>query len=172
VLPWIIVAAGLGLAALVAALGQQQLATVLRTLRGGSADDFFRLAERQIDYRARVVRSMDASDAGPLDLLLGPPMPTPAFVHGTTKDLAMPGVYSCLYNVLGFPAGVVPCGSVQAGEESDRPASADLAQKAAARTEAGSAGLPLAVQVAARPWCEHLALAAMRVIEGEPAQRT
>ena len=38
-------------------------------------------------------------------------------------------------------------------------------QRAAAATEAGSVGLPLAVQVAARPWREHEALAAMRTIE-------
>ncbi|HEY7122549.1 MAG TPA: hypothetical protein VH540_01240 [Ktedonobacterales bacterium] len=31
--------------------------------------------------------------------------------------------------------------------------------------ELGSAGLPVGVQVVARPWREHVALAAMRIIE-------
>jgi fatty acid amide hydrolase len=120
---------------------------------------------RQIDYRERFLQAMDRSDAGPLDLLIGPPVATPPFTHGATKDLGLPGIYSSLYNVLGFPAGVVPVTKVRAGEESDRIESSDMAEKAAAKVEAGSAGLPLAAQVVARPWCEHHALAAMAVIE-------
>lgn len=60
---------------------------------------------------------------------------------------------------------MVPCGRVRVGEESHRAAGKDIAERAAAASEAGSAGLPLAVQVAARPWREHEALAAMRAIE-------
>jgi len=153
------------LIALARIFGQGHLAAVLQSLRSGNVDDYWRLCERQIDYRTRFAKMMDASDAGALDLLLGPPVATPAFTHGATKDMGLPGIYTTLYNVLGYPAGVVPVSRVQAGEESDRPASSDMAEKAAARVEAGSAGLPLAVQVAARPWCEHQALAAMAAIE-------
>jgi fatty acid amide hydrolase len=153
------------LAALARGLGQRHLAGVIDSLGELSVDALWQLCERQIDYRERFARAMDRCDAGPLDLLIGPPVATSAFVHGATKDLGLPGIYSLLYNVLGYPAGVVPVGKVRAGEESDRPASKDMAERAAARTEAGSAGLPLAVQVAARPWHEHQALAAMAVIE-------
>jgi len=154
-----------GLASLVRSLGQRHLSAVLDGVGGRSIDELFQLVERQADYRQRFERAMDTSDAGPLDLLIGPPVATPAFLHGATKDLGLPGIYSLLYNVLGFPAGVVPVSQVKAGEESDRPASKDLAEKAAAKGEAGSAGLPLAVQVAARPWADHQVLAAMRVVE-------
>jgi fatty acid amide hydrolase len=153
------------LAALVRALGQRHLGALIDSIGERSVDGLWQLCERQIDYRDRFAQAMDTSDAGRLDLLLGPPVATPAFLHGATKDLGLPGIYTSLYNVLGYPAGVVPVGKVRTGEESDRPASKDMAEKAAARSEAGSAGLPLAVQVVARPWCEHQALAAMHVIE-------
>ena len=38
-------------------------------------------------------------------------------------------------------------------------------EQAALKVELGSAGLPVGVQVVARPWREHVALAAMRAIE-------
>jgi fatty acid amide hydrolase len=150
---------------LAGAAGQRHLSALLAAAGERSADALWQLAERQIDYRLRFAQAMDKSDAGPLDLLISPPAATPAFTHGATKDLGLPGVYTSLYNVLGFPAGVVPMTQVRAGEESDRPVSKDLAEKAAAKVEAGSAGLPLGVQVAGRPWAEHQVLAAMRVIE-------
>jgi len=54
---------------------------------------------------------------------------------------------------------------VRAGEESDRTASRDIVDQVARETERGSAGLPIAVQVIARPWRDHVALAAMMTIE-------
>jgi fatty acid amide hydrolase len=59
----------------------------------------------------------------------------------------------------------VPVSTVRPGEEQPRKASRDAAQRAARRAEEGSAGLPLTAQVVARPWREHVALAAMRAIE-------
>ena len=91
------------LIALARIFGQGHLAAVLQSLRGGNVDDYWRLCERQIDYRTRFAKMMDASDAGALDLLLGPPVATPAFTHGATKDMGLPGIYTTLYNVLGYP---------------------------------------------------------------------
>jgi len=54
---------------------------------------------------------------------------------------------------------------VRAGEELGRKPSRDLVQQSAYTVEQGSAGLPIGVQVVARPWREHVALAAMRAIE-------
>ena len=79
----------------------------------------------------------------------------------------MPGAYAPLANVSGFPAGVVPVTRVRANEESDRPSSVDWLDGVARETERGSAGLPIAVQVIARPWRDHVALAAMARIEAD-----
>lgn len=154
-----------GLAALAGAAGQKHLSALLRVFGRRSVDEYWQLCERQIDHGARFTAALDGHVAGPIHLLLGPVAATPAFTHGATKDLGVPGVYTTLFNVLGWPAGVVPWGRVRAGEESDRNPGRDLAERAAARVEAGSAGLPLAVQVAARPWREHEALAAMLALE-------
>jgi len=108
---------------------------------------------------------MDQAEGGPLDLIVGPACALPAFRHGTTKDLGLAGVNTAQYNLLGYPAGVVPVTRVRAGEEGERASSGDIVEKLARECESGSAGLPIGVQVAARPWQEHLALAAMRVIE-------
>jgi fatty acid amide hydrolase len=77
----------------------------------------------------------------------------------------MPGAYAPLANVSGFPAGIVPVTRVRPDEESDRPASRDQVDRVAREAERGSAGLPIAVQVIARPWRDHIALAAMAKIE-------
>lgn len=146
-------------------LGQAHLAALVRSLGEVSVDEYWQQCERQADYRARFTATMDASEIGALDLLIGPVVATPAFTHGATAKLGVPGIYTTLYNVLGWPAGVVPVSRVKEGEESDRPAQRDRAERAAAQVEAGSAGLPLAVQVAARPWHEHQSLAAMAAIE-------
>lgn len=107
---------------------------------------------------------MNNAECGPLDALLGPFTALPAFTHGAAKDLGVPGIYTSLYNVTGHPAGVVTVTRVRAGEESGRPDSRDLVEKAARKVEAGSAGLPVGVQVIARHWREEVALALMNAI--------
>jgi fatty acid amide hydrolase len=79
--------------------------------------------------------------------------------------LATVGAYACLYNLLGYPAGVVPVSRVRPDEEVGRSATRDVVEKVALQVERGSAGLPVGVQVVARPWREHVALAAMAAIE-------
>ena len=123
-------------------------------------DHYFQLVEAAIDYRQRFLDAF----AG-FDVVVSPATALPAFRHGAAEELVLGGAYTCLYNVLGWPAGVVPVTRVRAGEESDRPASKDAMDRAARETERGSAGLPIGVQVAARPWREDLVLAALRAIE-------
>ncbi len=124
-------------------------------------DHYWSLVEAVLDYRAEAERAFAGHD-----VLVGPPNPLPAFRHGAAEELVLAGAYSCLHNVLGWPAGVVPVTRVAAGEESDRPSSRDPMERAARETERGSVGLPVGVQVAAAPWREDLALAAMRAIVG------
>jgi fatty acid amide hydrolase len=59
----------------------------------------------------------------------------------------------------------VPVTRVRSGEESERKATRDAVERTARESERGSAGLPIAVQVIARPWRDHVALAAMMTIE-------
>ncbi|WP_019139762.1 amidase [Noviherbaspirillum massiliense] len=145
--------------------GQHGLAGGLQAFGHGDTAHYWKLVEAQIDYQERFRAALDQDEGGPFDLILCPAMSLPAWKHGAARDLTLGGAYSILYNLLGYPAGVVPVTRVRANEESDRPASADLVQRAARKTEEGSAGLPVGVQVVARPWREHVALAAMQEIE-------
>jgi amidase len=78
------------------------------------------------------------------DVILSPACATPALPHGTsTEDRNFRGFsYTMSYNLTGWPAAVVRCGE-------------------------SASGLPIGVQIAARPWREDVALAVARRLEQE-----
>ena len=94
-------------------------------------------------YRRTFARALDAQA---LDAVICPAYPVPAVPHGTSGDVILGQSYASLWNLLGYPAGVVPVAAVAAAE--DR------------RT----AGLPVGAQVAARKWREDVVLGLMRAI--------
>lgn len=143
-------------------LGQPTLGSFLSHFGFGKVSEHWTLVEAQMDYQTRFAASLESNG---IDVLLCPPCALPAFTHGASHDLGVAGGYGALWNLLGYPTGVVPVSRVRAGEEVGRKPSRDLVEKAALRVEEGSAGLPVGVQVVARPWREHLVLAAMQAIE-------
>lgn len=88
-----------------------------------------------------------------------------ALAHDMVATHRSGGASACLYNLLGFPAGVVPVTRVREDECDARPETRDAVQRVAREVDRGSAGLPVGVQVVARPWMEHIALAAMAQVE-------
>lgn len=146
---------------LLAVTGRRRVRTAIRNFGPYDTAAYWRRVEALLDYRARVLAAL-----GDLDAVLSPSAPLPALRHGATAEVSAMGAYLCVYNVLGWPAGVVPWTRVRAGEESDRRPSKDPCFVAARQAETGSAGLPIGVQVAARPWRDHVALAVMAALEG------
>ena len=146
--------------------GRQRMRSVARNFGPYDTASYWRRVEALLDYRERVLAAL-----GELDVILSPASPLPPLRHGAAAEVSLMGTYMSLYNVLGWPAGVVPWTRVRAGEESDRPASKDPCFVAARATEDGAAGLPIAVQVAARPWRDHVALAVMAALEREAKTR-
>lgn len=128
--------------------------------RAISMTEYGRLVERQAAYRRRFLAALDAAR---LDALVCPPCGLPAVTHRCQYG-GLATSYTLLFNVVGMPAGVVAATRVRPGEESDRPA-ADRVSREARAVEAGSAGLPAGVQVAARPWREDVALAVLAALE-------
>jgi fatty acid amide hydrolase len=155
-------------AKLTGALGQKTLAATALSLGDGTAHGYWRTVEAQVDYQDEWRRALDR-DA--IDVVLYPAYGVPAVLHGANNNLPTTGSYALLAPVLGYPTGVVPVTRVRAGEESDRPASKDAAERTARASEEGSAGLPIGVQVMARPWREDVALAAMAAVEAAARQR-
>lgn len=153
-----------------AALGQAKFARRLDNV-GFSAEDVRRFAAEAEAYRRAFAAAMDGADGGPLDIVLGPVCFSPAWPHGASRELVTGGAYCVLYNLLGYPAGVVPVTRVRPDEAVARPRSLDVVEMAARAVDIGSAGLPVGVQVAARPWQEHIALAAMKVIQDGARRR-
>jgi fatty acid amide hydrolase len=139
---------------------RERTRAIVRQIGSFDTASYWRRVEAVIDYRERALASL-----GELDIVVSPVCALPALRHGATAEVGGVGIYTSLYKVLGWPAGVVPWTRVRAGEESDRPASKDPCYVTARETERGAAGLPIGVQVAARPWRDHVVLAAMAALE-------
>jgi len=141
------------------------IARIARNHGRRTAGEYWDLVERIAEYRDAFGLALDTAPGGKLDVILCPPSPLPAFRHGAALELATMGSYTPLFNVLGYPAGVVPWTRVHADESEGRPAARDKAVQAARDAELESAGLPIGVQVAARPWREDSVLAVMAALE-------
>jgi fatty acid amide hydrolase len=150
---------------LLRAVGQRGLADLTRAFGRKDALHYFELVEAQMAYQRQFAHALDADEGGPFDVIVCPSAPVPAIRNGESRFIATAGGYNVLYNVLGYPAGVLPVTRVRPGEDTPRRRSLDLMQRAARNAEIGSVGLPIGVQVVARPWREHVALAAMLAIE-------
>jgi fatty acid amide hydrolase len=155
-----------------AATGQRNTRQVLRAFGHRDTLHYWQLVEAQMDYQRRFLDALDQDEGGPFDVIICPACALAAFPHGASADLLAGGGYATLYNVLGYPAGVVPLTRVQPGEESARKRSLDRMERVARAAEEGSAGLPVGVQVVARPWREHVALAAMSAIQAAARLRS
>ncbi|XP_069835463.1 vitamin D3 hydroxylase-associated protein-like isoform X2 [Dendropsophus ebraccatus] len=103
-----------------------------------------------------------------LDVVLCP-MLGPAFNVGYYARVLTPNSYTMLYNILNFPAGVVPVGSVTEDDEEKlkhyRGYSNDPWDKLFIEAVADGVGLPLSVQCAALPYQDELCLRLMKEVE-------
>jgi fatty acid amide hydrolase len=141
--------------------GQRRLSRFLRALGEKPVSELWRITAELRAYRFEFLRAMD--EAG-IDVLLCPAHATAALPHGMSKDFVLAGSTSILFNVLQMPAGVVPVARVRPTETRRKPGR-DLLERRAAKVDAASAGLPVGVQVVARPWREDVVLAVMAAIE-------
>ncbi len=144
------------------ALGQRSTAQLLGWIGSLSADRYWQLSAARAAYAQQFFDMWSARDLG---VMICPPHALPALRHGSMEHLVTAASYCYWANLLGVPAGVVPATRVRADEQSDRPLSRDLVLRAARAVEVASSGLPVGVQVAARPWREDVALAVMAALE-------
>ena len=90
--------------------------------------------------RADTVRSALLRWMRPFDLVVSPVLPSPAVHHGETRTAAYGDTYSEIHNLTGWPAATVRAGT-------------------------SPEGLPIGVQLVAKPWREDVALAAAGIVE-------
>uniref|UniRef100_A0A8C7CFC3 Fatty-acid amide hydrolase 1 n=1 Tax=Oncorhynchus kisutch TaxID=8019 RepID=A0A8C7CFC3_ONCKI len=103
-----------------------------------------------------------------LDVLLCP-MVGPAYIHNYPGQLTSTLTYTIIYNLLNFPAGVVPVSTVTAEDEEElrhyKGNYGDLWDKLYKKAVTDGEGLPVAVQCVALPWQDELCLRFMREVE-------
>ncbi|XP_069835457.1 vitamin D3 hydroxylase-associated protein-like [Dendropsophus ebraccatus] len=103
-----------------------------------------------------------------LDVVLCPVL-GPAFNIGYYGRLLAPISYTMLYNIVQFPAGVVPVGSVTADDEEKlkhhRGYSNNPWDKLFREAVADGVGLPLSIQCVALPYQDELCLRLMKEVE-------
>ncbi|CAH8616322.1 unnamed protein product [Dicrocoelium dendriticum] len=112
-------------------------------------------------------------DADNFDVLICPVWATPAFTRGTSIFYTSPlAVYCLLYNLLDYPAGVVPMGTVTAADVREASilteefkTSGDAFHEKVMQLQCDTEGLPLSVQIVARPFREELVLRVMKQLE-------
>lgn len=148
-------------ARLLRALGEGRIADAFEAGGRRSVRELWRLAAR----RSALAASEWArwADAG-LDAVLCPAGAGPAPQADAPGELSLTFSYYGRYNLVGAPAGVVPATRVRP-EEAAAPGGADRVERALARARRGSEGLPVGVQVVARPWREDVLLAVMGAVE-------
>lgn len=105
-----------------------------------------------------------------IDLLIGPATPAPALLKESPASLAfLQAGYTTIFNIVNYPAGVVPFGQVTQDDvklaAEVNAASQSLNAQLLAQQKTAE-GLPLAVQVVAKPWADELALRVMQELEG------
>jgi Asp-tRNA(Asn)/Glu-tRNA(Gln) amidotransferase A subunit family amidase len=120
------------------------------------------LAAELAAYRAAFARALDRAG---VDALVGPVHAVPAVPHGMSAAVVAGQSYASLYNLVGLPAGVVPVTRVRA-READAGRTGGRQAAAVRRVTAGSEGLPVAVQIAARPGRDDLVLSLLERISG------
>ncbi|CAM9236267.1 unnamed protein product [Phaeothamnion confervicola] len=156
------VAAALGLR------GEKRRASMFRVTRDGgiSAREYWGLTTAQM-HMCRAFAAALATQK--LDVLLFPAVALPAWQHGGSTELTPSLTYTFLANLLHWPAGVVPVTRVRADEQ-EYPLEAlpgdqrDGVAGKAALAMAGSAGMPVGVQLMAPPFEDELVVYAMRQV--------
>lgn len=141
--------------------GEERVAGMLDVLGEKTVTDYWRLVAELRSYRFTFLEAMDAAG---IDAIVCPAHATPAVPHGRSYDFLLAGTASMLFNLLQLPAGVVPVGRVRT-DETTRPGPKGRLEARAAEVDSRSAGLPLGVQIVARPWREDVVLALMIAVD-------
>jgi fatty acid amide hydrolase len=141
--------------------GQSLTAMILRSFGERSVQGYWKLISA---VRARRFAIEAAMDEERLDGLVLPPFATAAVPHTFGAQFAQAASYTMLFNLLHWPAGVVPVTTVRE-DECDREATMDTVVRRAREIDRQSLGLPVGVQIATRGWKDELCLALLAAVE-------
>ena len=142
--------------------GNERLANFFDFEEGISAEEFLDKYRNSQELLHEVVKDWEKNE---IDAVICPAIGLVAPQHGLTVDIAPCVSYSFIMNLLGLPAGVVPAGTVKAGEDFYADEENDLLTHACNQVMSGSQGLPYSVQVISLPYKDELVLKVMKKVE-------
>ncbi|XP_077463933.1 fatty-acid amide hydrolase 1 [Stigmatopora argus] len=126
------------------------------------------LWDQQAAVQDYIHETMDEWRRCNIDVLLCP-MFGPAYNLLYCSSLSFPLAYTAIYNLLNFPAGVVPVSMVTPEDEEELchygGVSKDRWDRLFKQALSGGRGLPMAVQCVAPPWKDELCLRFMKEVE-------
>ncbi|NXL86138.1 FAAH1 hydrolase, partial [Alectura lathami] len=142
-----------------------RLSNVIKSLRTNTVEELWSLHHEIEEARHQFIAQWKQLN---LDVMLCP-MLGPALRIGYPAKLSVAVSYTMLYNVLDFPAGVVPV--TLATDEDEKELKSyqgyfrDWWDRTLAEAFSGGEGMPVAVQCVALPWQEELCLRFMKEVE-------
>ncbi len=140
-------------------VGQKTLKRAVHYFGGVGEENLSELKKRKKIFTERYLSAMDNSPIGKLDAIICPAFPLPAILHNTADRIGVGGTYTIQSNITGFPSGVAAVSTVKEKEAISRKFSLDVIMLAAAKNERKSAGLPIGIQIMAKPWQDHIVIA-------------
>lgn len=148
-------------------LGERRLCLLIDALGEKTVADLWQITAERTALR---MAEYDAWNHAGLDAVLCPPHVVAAFDHRASSDYALSVGAQFRWTLLNFPAGVVPVARVRAEDVGRYPEEDRLTRKTA-RLERASVGLPVGVQLVARPYREDVLLAVLRAVEAGVRER-
>ena len=146
----------------IAALSDRAAGKTLEAVGEKSVAELWRLTARAREISSAVYDAWNLAD---LDAMLCPPHATVALTHKASRDFTLGGALAIRYNFLNFPAGVAPITRVSDGEELHPSREKSRLSARAKEVETNSEGMPVGVQVVARPYREDVVLQLLEELE-------
>lgn len=146
---------------LTSTLGEDRVSRLLASLGEKNVEALWSLTQRRTELR---LEEFDSWRRERIDALICPPHVVPALGHRESGDFTLSLGAEFRWTLLNFPAGVVPVTRARPDEVGRYTPNRDRVEKKVASIDRESAGLPVGVQVIARPYHEHVLLAVMRAI--------
>lgn len=143
-------------------LGERRVARLLMSLGEKRVDELWRLTHRRTALRTE---EFDRWARGGMDALICPPHVVPAMPHRDSGDFILSVASTFRWSLLDFPAGVAPVTTVLREDLGRYRAGSERVDKKVAAIDQQSLGLPVGVQVVARPYREDVVLAVLGALE-------
>ncbi|EGR34573.1 hypothetical protein IMG5_006590 [Ichthyophthirius multifiliis] len=144
-------------------LGQKRLQKLIETFKELPASEYVSTC-----YKIQILKQkfIEIFQKNNISSILCPSSGTPAFSHGKNAETVLSCYYNFMWNLLDFPAGVLPITTVLENEQHYKNSLIkDILSKKIDQFMKGSMGMPVGIQVVALPNQDEVALNIMKQID-------